>query len=459
MLLFENLRQAYNSLVLNKKRTVLTMIGIIIGLSAVLAIVSIGDTISSVAENYMIQSFFGGNKVYLLSGKDVNAEHDDDFDLDESYKFTRDEVYDFIDSTDGVILDLDKNLEMNSTASVKIDKEHEADFTIKGVSSAYEVTNKLRIKCGRFLRRDESRYRKPVAVISDIAAEKLFGSGSNAIGKTIDVDGVASVTEGYDPETYEPKVSEHKFSETLTVVGVYEFIVPEKEKELGNINRTTELYTPRDYLMSVFGQETDDFQIMQFVVKDAKSTLKAEELIKDFALEKFGDDPDYEYTVLNYLDDLKVLKDIISIITAAFVVIAAISLVVGGIGLMNTMLVSVTERTKEIGIKKALGARNSSIRAQFLFESALICLIACSVGIFFGIMFGMLVESNLSKLVNLVPNDSMRYFLLNTEIHVTPSVNAILVSTLFSLAVGIIFGYYPANKGAKMQPVEALRYE
>ena len=126
---------------------------------------------------------------------------------------------------------------------------------------------------------------------------------------------------------------------------------------------------------------------------------------------------------------------------------------------MNTMLVSVTERTKEIGIKKALGARNSSIRAQFLFESAMICLIACAVGVFFGMFFGMILESNLDRLFDLISNDTFRYFLKNAEIHVTPSVNAIVVSTLFSLAVGIIFGLYPANKGAKMQPVEALRYE
>ena len=89
----------------------------------------------------------------------------------------------------------------------------------------------------------------------------------------------------------------------------------------------------------------------------------------------------------------------------------------------------------------------------------MICLIACAIGIFFGIFFGMILESNLDRIFDLIPNESFKYFLKNAEVHVTPSANAVVVSTLFSLAVGIILGLYPANKGAKMQPVEALRYE
>jgi len=450
MLLTENIRQAFNSLLLNKKRTFLTMIGIIIGLSSVLLIVSLGDMISSLTEDFLIQNLFNGNQVLAVSGMG----EDEPIDNFKDYAVSLDDVYDFIDNQNVGIIDISSDYFGIATESgnLKIDKEHFSAAQLKGVSSAHEITQKLRILKGRFITKQDNHEAKPVAVISDIAAVNCFGSVEDCIGKTIDFSGTV--------ETFSEKgASVKQTNHELVIVGVYQYvssgisITGSADKR----NQSTDVLVPFSYMDDDI--KDSSFNVISFIVKNRESMPAAEAAVRRFLEEKFASDPNYEYDILNTDESLKPVKSIISIITGAFVIIAAVSLLVGGIGLMNTMLVSVTERTKEIGIKKALGAKKSSIRLQFLIESAVLCIVACSVGVFFGMLFGMIIESNMDNLIGLIKNESLKYFLQNTPIHVTPSLNAIIVSTLFSLGVGIIFGYYPANKGAKMQPVDALRYE
>ncbi|MCQ2465206.1 MAG: ABC transporter permease [Oscillospiraceae bacterium] len=456
MLISENFRQAVNSLLLNKKRTVLTMIGIIIGLSSVLTIVSLGDTLGSVTKNFFIQYIGEGNMVNVVLDYDTETRK---IDEGEKHTFTRDEIYDFIDSTDGMILDLQRNNGMNNlNGEVRIDSGHIAETNVSGVSSAYEITQKLEMVSGRFLTRNECRYAKPVAVISDRAAIACFGSCDAAVGESIDFQG--QYTELYfNEETFiYEECDPVKTSSEFIVVGVYRYIEPVNILKAEKTDATP-LYCPDSFYNSSLtdtSEPEDESRSWSFVVRDSESVPAVKRMIEDMIETKFGD---ITYSCLDTESELETITNIFSVITAAFVVIAAISLLVGGIGLMNTMLVSVTERTKEIGIKKALGARNSTIRTQFLFESALLCLIACGIGVFFGMLTGMLIETNLDKIAAMIPGEEIQYFILNNEIHVTPSLNAIIISTLFSLAVGIIFGLYPANKGAKMQPVDALRYE
>jgi putative ABC transport system permease protein len=323
---------------------------------------------------------------------------------------------------------------------------------LTGASSAYEITKNLRLLKGRFITRQDNRDFRPVAVISDVAAINCFGSIDGCVGKTITFSGMI---ERY---TNEGVITE-KTSYEFVIVGVYQYISSGISVS-GNSDKrmqSTDVLVPFTYLSGDTSE--NEYNLISFVVKDRQSMPAAEIAVRHFIEEKYGSDPEYLYEIINTDEELKPIKSVISIITAAFVIISAVSLLVGGIGLMNTMLVSVTERTKEIGIKKALGAKKSSIRLQFLIESAVLCIVACSVGVFFGMLIGMIIETNMDKIIGLIKNEALRYFLENTPIHVTPSLNAILVSTLFSLGVGVIFGYYPANKGAKMQPVDALRYE
>ena len=162
--------------------------------------------------------------------------------------------------------------------------------------------------------------------------------------------------------------------------------------------------------------------------------------VKDFFETQYKTNPDYSVTAYSMESMVSMFTDMLGTVTTAISIVAGIALVVGGIGVMNIMLVSVTERTREIGTRKALGAKNSSIRAQFIVEAMIICLIGGIIGVTLGIIAGSVLSSALGYPAK-------------------PNISGIIIALVFSMSIGLFFGYYPANKAAKMNPIDALRYE
>ena len=154
----------------------------------------------------------------------------------------------------------------------------------------------------------------------------------------------------------------------------------------------------------------------------------------------YATNPDYKVEVSDFSEDLASLNQIFTTMSLVLAAIGGISLLVGGIGVMNIMLITVTERTREIGIRKALGARRRDIRMQFITEAVVVCLIGGLIGIAIGTAAGMAGAAAIGALV-------------------LPPLWAVIMSMLFSLSIGLFFGYYPAGKAAKLDPIEALRYE
>lgn len=434
----ENIRQAINAVAMNKKRSVLTIIGIVVGLCAVITIVSIGNTVTYVFNEYFSQ-LIGSNTIMALEAGDYE------------YLITHDDIKKYLDEAPESVYDIALET-VNYEGKAYIDNDYYSQIKMVGGTSGSKLIHGIVMEEGRFINRLDCDKKKAVVVISDIAAVNCFGSEKDAIGKELSIKG------DFD----DGKNKKSVFSNYI-VVGVYKLIQGRQSVESEDDIReaSTMCFSPYSFQNELVGADQDQMMLaeMDVVSKDKASLQDAKEYTEKFMASRFPDDPDEVHMVITSQEALTGMDSLFKVVTIVFVFIAAISLVVGGIGLMNTMLVTVTERTREIGIKKALGAKNSSIRSQFLAESAIICLIACIIGVFLSTLIGMIIESNLDSLISLIKDEGLRYSISNMEIHVTPSAGAVIVSTIFSIAVGLIFGYYPANKGAKMQPVDALRYE
>lgn len=204
-------------------------------------------------------------------------------------------------------------------------------------------------------------------------------------------------------------------------------------------NVKTNMYIPLKSANNFIHDELK-YPYIQIITKVGVDSNELVAKVKNFFDIYYKDNKNYEIKVFTMESMISMLTDMLSTITLAISIVAGIALVVGGIGVMNIMLVSVTERTREIGTRKALGATNSSIRTQFIVEAMIICLIGGFIGVVFGIVGGILASNLLGY-----PAE--------------PSITGIIVSLLFSMGIGVFFGYYPANKAAKMNPIDALRYE
>lgn len=430
MLLYENIRLAFSSLRANKMRAFLTMLGIIIGISSVIAIMTVGESIESSVTDTM--GSLGATNITVSLQEKEDEEEGESVEMGMQFEGpgrmrtpTEDDYF-----TDAMLHDYCENYpdtieaisvqESLSSGQLLVDKLY-ANVSPSGVSDGFFLANDLELIDGRYFSDHEIENHSMAAIISDKAVNNLFqGDTDAAIGSTISL------------------VSGDQYL-TVTVVGVYEY--EQSIYSFGNTSEkdlSTDLYLPlptaRD-LNHTTGESS--FTVVTAAGTDVDSFISSTE---QFFNTYYRNNRNFEVYAFSMSSMLDSLTSMMGTITTGIALIAGIALLVGGIGVMNIMLVSITERTREIGTRKAIGAPNSAIRMQFLVEAMVICLIGGIIGVILGTVLGLVAAKVL-------------------DMPATPSISSILISLGFSMAVGIFFGYYPANKAAKMDPIDALRYE
>ena len=398
----ENIKIAFQSILSNKMRSLLTMLGIIIGISSVISIVSIGDSMKGVMDN--IYKDFGKNRAILYVGN-IEDFRTTDFFYNDDLELLKERFSEKI-----VYICPSESLRSDVTAGRNTIKLN-MDF----IDSGYEEVQQVKMLYGRMINDKDIERKSKVVVLEQKAALKLFGK-DNVVGKTIRV-----------------KIDDNM--EDLLIVGVYKIeISPFLALMQGQSNYENSFIPYTMPTSSNYAYYALDI----FINEKYSIAVTGDEIINYIARLKNRTPENYLFYTVE--EEQTQVESIVTGLSVAVAAIAAISLLVGGIGIMNIMLVSVTERTREIGIKKALGARTKDVLFQFLIESATLSAIGGIVGTITGIGFVMVGGSFIS-----IP------------VVVNPA--SIILAVAFAMVIGIFFGYYPARKAANSDPIEALRYE
>lgn len=418
MNLLENIKLALEGLRANKMRALLTMLGIIIGIASVIAITSLGDAMSNTLNETL--SNVGGRNIQLyVMPKDVDGTYsnsDEDNITDEMIERFRQRYGDEIEGLE---------ISNNVGAAKTVDVIPQQEMKITGANHDYFTVENVKIVQGRAISDRDVEGEKNVIVISSIMQKNLYGEGSDPIGKEIKVE-----------TTYG--------TESFYVVGVYQDPMEDATQSammlaMGGSGRST-AYIPYTTAKNITNDTTKGYSMIMLMASPNVSSTELATKAAAYFNKFYPESSNSKVEAQSMESIMKEMNTAMSQVSMAIAVIAGISLLVGGIGVMNIMLVSVTERTREIGVRKALGAPNSAIRIQFLVESMIICIIGGILGILLGAGFG-----------------ALGGLLLKTA--VVPSLGSIALAVGFSMAIGVFFGYYPANKAAKLDPIEALRYE
>ena len=244
----------------------------------------------------------------------------------------------------------------------------------------------------------------------------------------------------------------------FTIVGIYEYnaalfgkvdtSVPEKD-------RSTTMFIPIQTCFKLMGKDQSGYTNFNLMVNSLADIDQATTDVTNFFEEKYANNKNFHVTTYNMASDMGMINTVINVITIAVSGIALISLIVGGVGVMNIMLVSITERTREIGVRMALGAKRSTIRMQFVIEAIVLCIFGGMIGILIGVFNGFVLGKAAEFVIQNMYSEYSSYIIMS----VRPSLSAIVLSLFFSMLTGVFFGYYPANKAAKMEVIDALRYE
>ena len=394
--MIQTLKMAMKSIAGNKFRAFLTMLGIIIGVMALVILVSLVNGATGTVTDTIAKM-----------GSDLITVRISD---DKGKPITLDTLDGWMD-TEGVGLIAPSG---TATATGKYGSTNAA-FQVYGATPAYEQVNGLKLLLGRFLKASDVDNHTDVCVINEAAAEKLVGYT--------------------DCLNVEISLSGRKFR----VVGVLE----DDEDSLTAVFGADSLVAYIPYTTLLRLSSTVSSTITSFSVSAAEGSdlAAAESAMRKLLMDRFDEDEDaFTLSSRNIMEDA--MNNVTSILTVLLGGIAAISLIVGGIGIMNIMLVTVTERTREIGIRKAIGAGRDAILLQFLLESVVLCMLGCAIGVF--------ASWAVLQVISIVVSSLGIVFSLEW--------NVVAIAIGFCFAIGVIFGLYPANKAAKMAPIDALHY-
>ncbi|MFC8685327.1 ABC transporter permease [Brevibacillus porteri] len=391
----ESFNTAVEGIWANKMRSILTMLGIIIGITSVIVVTALGEGGQKAINEEMEK--FGQNTFNVFINWETKEEiASEDMTVEDTEVLGRiSPAIEYIVPSNSSTIDLKgpkKEERVNLTAST-------ADY--------FAMQSTLKVAKGRLFNEVDDKEQRAVIVLEEALAQKLFGQMS-PIGQRV-----------------------RWGNQSLVVIGTYT-----EEKFKFDMATSYGAIIPIRYEMSL--QEEPSVQMIMGKAIDKASVEPAMQQVKQYLSRKHQKED--HYRVRSMQESMDQFNQMTGTLTLIFSIIAGISLVVGGVGVMNIMLVSVTERTREIGIRKALGARRRDILIQFLIESVIVCLI----GGLIGVLFGLGIASIIAYFAQLPPLMSW---------------NSVFIAFGFSSAIGIFFGLYPANKAAKLDPIEALRYE
>ena len=394
-MIYQSFKMAVKAIAGNKMRSFLTILGVVIGVVAIVVLVSIGQG----ANSSVVESIEGMGTNLITAN--INARRMNPIDLDSLNELAQNEAISYVAPIASV------------SGTVKAGTTTYDDGVVQGTTPGYESIRNWTVAEGRFLQQPDIDNRSFVAVIGSEAATEMYGT-THAVGETFSLNGY-----------------------TITVVGVLEAVGSSASGSNDN-----QILIPFTLAQRLSNQTSiSSFYVSaasSAQVEQAQAAVESylEKAFENYNTRSFGT----QYSVFNQTEMLSTLNETTNTLTLMLGGIAAISLLVGGIGIMNIMLVSVTERTREIGIRKAIGAARGNILTQFLIESLVVSL----MGGLLGLAISVVAVKALAPVLQMT---------------LTIPVNVAWMAIGFSVFIGVVFGMYPANKASKLRPIQALHYE
>ncbi len=410
----QSFRLALKALTTSKMRSLLTMLGIIIGVASVIVILALGNGVQGMIDEQVDKLGINMMQTYVWGRGDGST-----MDLDPS------DMYDLVEANPDVLTGVSPYVSFQATlrhGDQKFDQTQLYGVSEVMFNSDTQSTmdGGQKLTQGRFLSYLDVARRQNVCVIGAYLAQEAFGGGEQALGQTLSINGTS-----------------------YTVIGVLDRLNTTTEMAAGGSD--DQIYIPYENALHRY------VSLYIFTSTSGETAAEAKAVIDGMLYERFQGD-EYAYYTTTMEEQANLINAMMGVVMGVLVAIAAISLLVGGIGIMNIMLVSVTERTREIGIRKSLGAKRRDIRQQFVIEAGT----TSAIGGLLGIGLGCLVAMGVGSLIGSMLTAQMGG---GATFSATPTFGSVAISFGVSVGIGILFGYLPANKAAKLNPIDALRYD